>query len=692
MENSLTGLQRVEENPALENLGEAIQVETDRIDVAEEEDEIYGAKISKKDDGVLRIGYSNINGIPAFNDNPKNKNIFNAIQRAELDIVGFSEVNRHWPCLPVNQHWRERTKTWWESRKLADTYNKNDSQVVQYQPGGCMLMSLGKASHRCKTVEKDPTGLGRWVCCTYGGKRNMNVSVIVAYRPCKSHGLNTAYSQHQRYLQIMNRDRCPREVILEDLSTVILQKHEQNHQVILMMDLNEDVQNANIRTWCASVGLRNGITDSQNERQPATFHRGVLPIDGIFVSHSVQVSKGGFLPFGFIPSDHRGLWIEVSMDSAFGFSTPKLVYPSARALNTSLPKVRKEWTKLYTEFIQRHKLNEKLFTLEMECNGQPLNENQIVRYEKIMKLRHEGLIYAEKRCRKIRAGGVQYSEEVGIARLAIELWEATVTKLKGCKYSLSKIKRLQHKTKQYRTLTVGLEVAEKKVEEAKSHYYSLKKDHRKLRRTFMEQKAKDLAEEKDQCEKNVYQQLLQQEQQRDSSRKVKYVLNKFKAGAIHKVEVERNGQKELITDKEEMEKVCIEENDRKYNQTRNTPCLQHPLRQLLGNYSNTPFADSILDGSYSLPFNMSPYVSELFDQLKKPDHIELNEVATSLTVETFRQGWGKMKERTSAGISGLHFGQMKTCALNTFLANFESSLAHIPFNTGYSPRLWRVGV
>ena len=159
------------------------------------------------------------------------------------------------------------------------------------------------------------------------------------------------------------------------------------------------------------------------------------------------------------------------MQSAFGFNIPTLVYPSARALTTTLPKVRKAWTRLYTEFIQRHKLNEKLFQLEAECTGSALTEEQIQRYERIMQLRHEGLAFAEKRCRKMKAGGVQYSEEVGIARLKIELWEATVTKLKECRYSMSKIRRLQQKTKQFNTLNHSVEEAERMVEKAKEEYY-----------------------------------------------------------------------------------------------------------------------------------------------------------------------------------------------------------------------------
>ena len=41
-----------------------------------------------------------------------------------------------------------------------------------------------------------------------------------------------------------------------------------------------------------------------------------------------------------------------------------------------------------------------------------------------------------------------------------------------------------------------------------------------------------------------------------------------------------------------------------------------------------------------------------------------------------------MKERTSVGISGIHFGQMKACAQSDQLANFEASISNAAYTTG----------
>ena len=196
----------------------------------------------------------------------------------------------------------------------------------------------------------------------------------------------------------------------------------------------------------------------------------------------------------------------------------------------------------------------------------------------------------------------------------------------------------------------------------------------------------------DSTSENIYNQLIQQEKIRVSSCKVKFTLGKMNRRGVTRVEVERDRVLQDITKSNEIFRACAEENEKKYHQSRDTPCLQPPLQELLGYVGLTEFADSILDGTFQPPPGVSPYAIELFCQLKKPDNVQLDEVATQLTIEQFQSGWKRMKEFTSAGKSGLHFGHLKVCALHTFLSNFESSLSHISFTTGYSPQVWRVGI
>ena len=52
-----------------------------------------------------------------------------------------------------------------------------------------------------------------------------------------------------------------------------------------------------------------------------------------------------------------------------------------------------------------------------------------------------------------------------------------------------------------------------------------------------------------------------------------------------------------------------------------------------------------------------------------------------------------MKESTSAASkTGLHFGHLKASATNPILSEFESSISHVPFWTGYVPEQWKEGI
>ena len=120
--------------------------------------------------------------------------------------------------------------------------------------------------------------------------------------------------------------------------------------------------------------------------------------------------------------------------------------------------------------------------------------------------------------------------------------------------------------------------------------------------------------------------------------------------------------------------------------------MKQPLRGLLGRVGETDFAQSILDGNFEAPPDTDQYVIELFKELKRDDKITGTTMEPIITSDMFVQGWRKMQERTSAGISGLHFGHLKTVTYSKYLTQIESSLSHIPFRSGMSPVKWRTGL
>ena len=268
--------------------------------------ESYGDEIKRKRDNILRVGFININGVPGYNEHCKNQEIYEAISRMDPCIIGMTEMNRCWKHVHHGHRWNERIRGWWENYRSNISYNYKDCNNTSYQPGGNILLSIGKPTFRIIAQGSDKKGLGRWCWTRYRGRHDITIRVICAYRPCKPNipGPNTTYSQHQRLFDMTNDNRCPRAAILEDLEREMREWREvDGDQIIMMMDCNENVNGALIRSWLRDNSLHNMAEDIQTSTShiPATQQRGSHPIDGIFISNTISVVKGGFLPFGEFP-------------------------------------------------------------------------------------------------------------------------------------------------------------------------------------------------------------------------------------------------------------------------------------------------------------------------------------------------------------------------------------------------------
>ena len=191
------------------------------------------------------------------------------------------------------------------------------------------------------------------------------MSIITAYRPCKSLGINTTYTQQLRYLSVQKINECPRTLFMQELGDLINKMKGQGDQVVLLMDCNTDVTSDELTSWLEHHGLKNAITRKHGcLESKATYHRGSVPIDGIFVSESVHIDNAGYLAFGAFPTDHRCLWVDISFNNLFGHNMPRLYHANARRLQSDNPKVAKKFCNIYTTFIRQRSLHTRIFQLE----------------------------------------------------------------------------------------------------------------------------------------------------------------------------------------------------------------------------------------------------------------------------------------------------------------------------------------
>jgi hypothetical protein len=65
---------------------------------------------------------------------------------------------------------------------------------------------------------------------------------------------------------------------------------------------------------------------------------------------------------------------------------------------------------------------------------------------------------------------------------------------------------------------------------------------------------------------------------------------------------------------------------------------------------------------------------------------------THITTEDHIRGWKRQKEKTTGGMSELHFGQYKAHLKDRALAAFNASMRSVVYTTGYSLRRWKKGL
>ena len=64
-----------------------------------------------------------------------------------------------------------------------------------------------------------------------------------------------------------------------------------------------------------------------------------------------------------------------------------------------------------------------------------------------------GMQYAERRCRKLKMGGIPWTSELTYIRLSIEVWMLVIKRLKGCMVSSRTILRKKVKANMETTNT-----------------------------------------------------------------------------------------------------------------------------------------------------------------------------------------------------------------------------------------------
>jgi hypothetical protein len=155
----------------------------------------------------------------------------------------------------------------------------------------------------------------------------------------------------------MGKARVPRKAFWKDLTKAIKVWLEAGDQLVVMGDYNEDVRDVQ-RKYLGPLCLTEPTVKKHGS--VPTYQCGSKPIDGIFLSKSLQMRQGGYLAFGeAILSDHRALWLDPSLINTFGHNIPPIVRAPARRLNCNDLCVINRFLAVYEAFASKHRLVER---------------------------------------------------------------------------------------------------------------------------------------------------------------------------------------------------------------------------------------------------------------------------------------------------------------------------------------------
>ena len=113
---------------------------------------------------------------------------------------------------------------------------------------------------------------------------------------------------------------------------------------------------------------------------------------------------------------------------------------TARRLKLKDPRVVKRYLEILTKYFDEKGVFKKVRSLQESWNpGLPLTRAQAKEYEDIDMLREKGMLYAEKKCRKLRTGKTPWSPALQRARQTITFWVLIRRRLKGCKVGARRV-------------------------------------------------------------------------------------------------------------------------------------------------------------------------------------------------------------------------------------------------------------
>ena len=664
----------------------------------EEKDAPFGDPIEPKANGTVRLVGSTLGKLGLRPDLPERVNIIKDFVRdTGADIYGAYEVNTLWDYTPDHLRPQEIFRTD-RALRTQTAHNKHHGECAdrKTQYGGTMLLAMDQITQRLTQKGQDQSGLGRWSWMLMNGKDDIKTRFISAYCPTRSNRGNTGavYNQQRRWLRHhRKKEKCQRKAFIQDICHFINGCRTRNERIVMFIDANADVRNSPLTTALAELDIREGITSQHpDSTPPATYELGSLPIDGIYLSPELQPTRAGYLPFCGI-GDHRAAYVDIPWDTLVGEAMVKISRPQARRLTTKDPRVVNRYYRHLNQHMETHNIFYKLQTLETAATHQTrLTPQQQTQLERIDDVVSDGMRYAEKKCRKLAMGGLDFSPDMLQAWDTLRLWAMVKQRLENKRRSRTKIRRLAKKLKIDQPMNKTITEVDNLLTQAYTRTKALRPIGGVLRDEFLRTRQDDPT--LDEATRKRAKQALQTERSRKASRQIQRIKGRIEGGAVNQVEIHppagQQGPPMHLDQENEVIEAIMNMVQKRYRLTETTPLMQHATQNELGLTGNTDIAQQILAGDGEAMSINDPTTADLMRLFTHQGESE--PIPTTISPKEFTTYWKRAKESTSSSLSGRHFGHYKAAANQPHLAYLHSTICNLAYTKGQPLPRWTSGL
>ena len=476
-----------------------------------------------------------------------------------------------------------------------------------------------------------------------------------------------ASAQQLSLLRQQGDKATPREAFKRDLTKFITDTIGSDDEIVIMGDFNEEIgaDSEGMVRIMEEGGVVDLMTARHQKTSPATFERGKDCIDYVLASPNIlqAITHAGYTPqSGGLFSDHRGLFMDIDIETALGGRLSQIPTSTGRTFEASSPALVTKYLEAATTALATRNVMDRVQKLlaknEPDHKQAEAIDNDITRM----------LLFAASTIRKYRPP--PWVEELHHTRRRVRLWKGHLKALRKGKTPAKSLKSLHNSVPADQIFPTTGPECQKLLRAEQKKVRLIVKDAVRHRREELERRAQAHATSNNCNGKNkakIIRNIWKQEELKEMFKKLRRMRGTDKQTSITTLKVPSDSAVDPkqctewteVDTPEEVETAIRARNQLHFGQADGTPFATPKMKEQLDFMASTKTAELILDGTYE-PDDITSAAAALADHLRKAP---VPEIEAEVSEEAFR---GKLKswpEKTTTSPSGLHLGHWKALVL-----------------------------